>query len=86
MSLGLFQGFGVELEWMIVDAETLAPRPLAEALLREGDQIEDEREHGAAAWSNELAAHVIEVKTNGPAPRLEGVAALFEAQARAMNA
>jgi gamma-glutamyl:cysteine ligase YbdK (ATP-grasp superfamily) len=30
------------------------------------------------AWSNELALHTIEIKTNGPAPRLTGLGGLFQ--------
>lgn len=85
--LHLFEGFGVEIEWMIVDVATASPRPIADVLLTtpEGEVVL-ERERGAARWSNELARHVIEVKTNGPAPSLAGLAGLFTEEARAMNA
>jgi glutamate---cysteine ligase / carboxylate-amine ligase len=85
--LGLFDGYGVEIEWMIVDRETLDVRPLADALLRTPEgAVESEIERGDVAWSNELAAHVIELKTNGPAPSLEGLAARFTAEAREIDA
>ena len=32
--LGLFQGYGIEIEYMIVDAETLNVRPITDELLR----------------------------------------------------
>ena len=65
-ALGLFQGYGVELEYMIVDAHTLDVRPIADRLIEaEHGAIENEIERGAFAWSNELARHVLEIKTNG---------------------
>ena len=77
--LGLFEGYGVELEYMIVDAETLDVRPIADRVIAaEHGSIEKEIERGAFAWSNELARHVIELKTNGPAAGLAGLAEGFE--------
>lgn len=78
-ALRLFEGFGLELEYMIVGADDLAVKPLADELLRQvGGGYELEVEHGPVAWSNELALHVIEIKTNGPAASLHGVAPLFQ--------
>lgn len=76
--LGLFEGFGIELEYMIVDAETFDVRPIADRALVEDGAIVSELERGAIAWSNELVSHVIELKTNGPAPTLDGLDALFQ--------
>jgi glutamate---cysteine ligase / carboxylate-amine ligase len=79
--LGLFEGIGIEIEYMIVDAETLAVRPIADALIAaEAGSPESEIERGEAAWSNELARHLIELKTNGPAPSLAGLAGLFQGE------
>lgn len=87
MPLRLFEGYGIEIEWMIVDRETLDVRPLADVLLRDASgAVESEIERGDVAWSNELAAHVIELKTNGPAPTLDRLAARFTAEARAIDA
>ncbi len=77
-ALGLFEGYGIELEYMIVDARTLDVAPIADSLIEaEHGQVENEIERGAFAWSNELARHVIEIKTNGPASGLAGLAAGF---------
>jgi hypothetical protein len=55
-------------------------RPLADELLKQvGGSYEQEVECGDVAWSNELALHVIEIKTNGPAPALEPLAIPFQA-------
>lgn len=84
---GLFDCYGIELEYMIVDAESLDIRPIADRLLlNERGEIEDELEHGAFAWSNELALHVIELKTNGPSPTLDGLATGFSKEIKAVNA
>jgi gamma-glutamyl:cysteine ligase YbdK (ATP-grasp superfamily) len=86
--LGLFEAVGVELEYAIVDRETLAVRPIADRLLAAaaGAGPESEVERGALAWSNELALHQIELKTNGPAPGLEGLAEAFGAGVAEANA
>ena len=69
--LRAFTGFGIELEYMIVDRCSLKVRPLADRLLvDESGAVVNEIAHGAIAWSNELVAHVVELKTNGPAVSL----------------
>jgi len=79
--LGLFEGYGVELEYMVVDAETLDVRPIVDRLIAsEHGSVENEIERGDFAWSNELARHVIELKTNGPVPSLEELAAGFDGE------
>jgi gamma-glutamyl:cysteine ligase YbdK (ATP-grasp superfamily) len=81
--LGLFEGYGVELEYMIVDAAGFDVRPIADVLIeRESGAAQNEIERGAFAWSNELARHVIEIKTNGPAPQLGDLAQGFQAEVR----
>jgi len=77
--LHLFEGYGVELEYMIVDARTLDVRPVADRVLHAiAGAYESEVERGELAWSNELVNHVIELKTNGPAPELTGLDARFQ--------
>jgi glutamate---cysteine ligase / carboxylate-amine ligase len=86
-SLGLFEGFGIELEYMIVDAESLDVRPIADRLIEaEQGGLENEIERGPMAWSNELARHVIELKTNGPAQRLAGLAETFAGEVERIDA
>jgi gamma-glutamyl:cysteine ligase YbdK (ATP-grasp superfamily) len=64
---------------MIVDTETLAVKPVCDKVLSAiGGGFEVEVERGECAWSNELALHVLEVKTNGPAPELATRAAMFQ--------
>jgi gamma-glutamyl:cysteine ligase YbdK (ATP-grasp superfamily) len=77
--LQLFEAAGVELEYMIVDRESLAVRPLADRLIHaEAGDVEGEVERGTIAWSNELALHLIEMKTNGPTRDLASAAQAFQ--------
>ena len=76
--LGLFEAFGVEIEAMLVDAATLSVRAECDLLMtRVGGSEGADVELGDIAWSNELALHVLEQKTNGPAPTLAGLATRF---------
>jgi gamma-glutamyl:cysteine ligase YbdK (ATP-grasp superfamily) len=84
--LGLFAGYGVELEYMLVDAESLSVLPVADRVLRAvaGETV-SEAEVGELCWSNELVLHVIELKTNGPAASLAGLAPVFQEHLRRIN-
>jgi len=84
--LGLFQGFGVELGYMIVGRAGLDVYPVADKVLEvaAGESVSDV-ELGRLAWSNELVLHVIELKTNGPAPGLTGLAEEFQRHVRRIN-
>ena len=63
----LFQGYGVELEYMIVDRDTLAVKPIADELLKyELGSYGSDFENGIVTWSNELVLHVIELKSTKP--------------------
>lgn len=89
--LGLFDAYGVELEYMIVDAETLDVRPAADALFRAAcgadlDDYEPDGPSGSVAWSNELVLHVVELKTARPAPSLVGLEHRFHDHAGRINA
>ncbi|TWT89197.1 carboxylate-amine ligase [Neorhodopirellula pilleata] len=84
--LHLFDAFGIELEYMIVDEETLDIAPRADDVLLALNRLNDSSitvpptdfEQGAITWSNELARHVLELKTTDPAKRLSRVASDFE--------
>lgn len=82
----LFERYGVELEYMIVDADTLDVRPIADRLIHAvGPARKNEVRHGEVRWSNELVLHVLEIKTDGPVPALNGLAGLFQAEVRALD-
>ncbi|MFU8811568.1 MAG: carboxylate-amine ligase [Balneolaceae bacterium] len=76
--LHLFEGFGIEMEYMIVSRETLDVLPITDRVLEyAGGAITNEVPRNGAAWSNELVLHVIEIKTNGPAAGLTGIGDAF---------
>lgn len=84
--LGLFEAVGVEIEYMIVDRDTLAVRPISDELIRaQAGDYESEIELGDIAWSNELALHVVELKTNGPAREITRLPALFQENVARIN-
>jgi carboxylate-amine ligase len=77
--LGLFQGFGIEMEYMLVQEPKLSVYPVVDKILKQiaGEYV-DEVELDDIAWSNELVLHVLELKTNGPVATLNGLAARFQ--------
>ena len=84
--LRLFEGVGVELEYMIVHAGTLDVHASADELLEAvAGELTDEFENGDVAWNNELALHVIELKCNGPRASLTGLAKAFAANVSLAN-
>jgi gamma-glutamyl:cysteine ligase YbdK (ATP-grasp superfamily) len=74
----LFEVVGLEIEYPIVDRE-LRPRCLVEAAFRAlAGRPASEVDVGAAGFSNELAAHVFEVKTLAPQPSLARTEAILQ--------
>lgn len=74
----LFHGYGIELEYMLVDKDTLNVRPIADDLLKyELGEIGSDFENGLVTWSNELVMHVIELKSTQPESDLEGLEKAF---------
>jgi gamma-glutamyl:cysteine ligase YbdK (ATP-grasp superfamily) len=83
----LFERFGVELEYMVVDAGTLDVRPVVDELFRAvAGEIVSDVEHADISWSNELVAHVVELKTSEPAGGFSGLVAQFNDHVGRINA
>ena len=79
-TLSLFEGVGIELEYMLVREGSLDVLPACDqVMLAASGNFEAEIERGSLAWSNELVNHVIEIKTNGPATSLRGLDDVFAA-------
>ncbi|EMI44335.1 glutamate-cysteine ligase family protein [Rhodopirellula sp. SWK7] len=80
MPLKLFDAFGIEMEYMLVDRDTLNVRPIADTLLAilSGGRTACDHESGPITWSNELALHVIELKTTLPTTNLRSLPSQFE--------
>jgi gamma-glutamyl:cysteine ligase YbdK (ATP-grasp superfamily) len=84
--LHLFEGYGIEIEYMIVDRQSLDVRPFSDRVLAAAaGEIVSEVEVGELCWSNELMSHVIELKTNGPARSFDGLAELFQRDVQRIN-
>lgn len=85
-SLRLFEAVGIEIEYMIVDAQSLDVRPIADRLFArvlgiEGSDVEGD----LISWSNELVAHVVELKTTEPARSVESMVAPLQAEVDRIN-
>ncbi len=84
--LHIFAAAGIELEYMIVDADTLDVKPLADEILKavNGTYQENYNKPGIC-WSNELALHVIELKTGEPTRSLANSINLFQQDVGRIN-
>lgn len=81
-----FTGYGIELEYMIVDRQTLSVLPVADELLRRAaGACKAEVKRGKFCWSNELVLHLIELKNTTPDPALEPLPAAFQAEIRSID-
>lgn len=75
--LRAFSAYGIELEYMIVDSDSLAVRPIADKLLAKGLNHSADKP-APFAVSNELVLHLIEIKNDPPQAELAGMAAGFQ--------
>jgi carboxylate-amine ligase len=82
----MFEGYGIELEYMIVDKETLDVKPIADDLLRHQlGEIGSDFDNGIVTWSNELVMHVIEIKSTRPESDLEALQRAFSRNIAQIN-
>jgi hypothetical protein len=83
----LFDIFGLELEYMVVDPITLNVKPAVDEIMKaaSGEYAADFVD-GPITWSNELVSHVIEVKVSTPALSLSGLANTFQASLNRIHA
>lgn len=85
-ALRAFAGYGIELEYMIVDRQTLSVIPIADRLLgAAAGESASEVDRGRFGWSNEIVLHLVEVKNARPDPALEPLAAGFQAEVSSIN-
>jgi carboxylate-amine ligase len=84
--LHLFEAYGVELEYMIVDRDTLQVRPLADELLKhELGYYGADLIRGQVTWSNEMVLHVLELKATQPESNLSQLGYLLADEVRYIN-
>lgn len=83
----LFQGYGIELEYMLVDRDSLKVRPITDELIKHetGAYVSD-FENGIVTWSNELVLHVVELKSTRPENNFNGLENAFAENVRRINA
>jgi len=84
--LRLFEGCGIELEYMIVHRETLDVMPVSDEILKSAaGRYTNDYSNNGMGWSNEFVRHVLEVKNNDPLPSLKGLADAFLDQVQQIN-
>jgi carboxylate-amine ligase len=84
--LHLFEGFGIELEYMIVGKNSLDVLPICDKLMHKlTGRYDQEVDFGTISYSNELALHVVELKTTKPALELIGLEQAFQEHITAIN-
>lgn len=84
--LSAFEAYGIELEYMIVDRETLSVRPIADTLLKNASgEVVNELPRNGMGWSNELTLHLIEVKNKHPASDLLSLVNAFQIEIGEIN-
>tara|TARA_R100001369_G_scaffold20091_3_gene36997 strand:- start:78108 stop:79328 length:1221 start_codon:yes stop_codon:yes gene_type:complete len=86
MSYHLFEVYGIELEYMLVQRSILKITPIVDKLMQlKSGEITSDVSNGKIEWSNELVAHVVELKTNGPTKHLEDLDLLFHQNIKEIN-
>jgi len=86
MSYHLFEVYGIELEYMLVQRSNLKITPIVDKLMQlKSGAITSDISNGKIEWSNELVAHVVELKTNGPTKNLEDLDLLFHQNIKEIN-
>lgn len=84
--LHLFQGYGIELEYMIVNKESLAIKPVTDELFKKiSNGYVSEIDKGKVSWCNELVLHVVELKCTKPEPNLVEMAGEFHKNIKTVN-
>lgn len=74
----LFEVYGIELEYMLINSKNFKVAPIVDLLLtKKNGELTSDVDNGNIAWSNELVAHVIELKTNGPTNDLDNLSVDF---------
>lgn len=83
----LFEVYGIELEYMLIHTDNFKVAPIVDALLtKKNGSLTADINNGEIAWSNELVAHVVELKTNGPTKNLNRLSKLFHTNIKEINA
>ena len=85
-AFSLFEVTGIELEYMVVDKDTLRVSPTVDELFKDvTGKIVCDVERGDVEWSNELVSHVVELKTAKPTKKIASFEKKFASEVRAVN-
>lgn len=86
-TFGLLERIGIELEYMVVDQETLQVSPIIDSLFEHLNGEPSDLVRGSTVdWSNELVAHVLEFKNALPhLPHPQQLCASFAAEVKRAN-
>lgn len=82
----LLDVFGIELEYMVVNQDSLDIRPVTDKLFEKVcGKTTNEVVNDRINWSNELVLHVLEFKNKEPEPDLVELVELFQKEVRRAN-
>ncbi len=82
----LFEAYGIELEYMIVDQTTLKALPITDQVFRDiAGKIVSDIDDGRLEWSNELVMHLVEIKVARPVAALNGLSDEFARGVQRLN-
>ena len=82
---GIFEAIGIELEYMIVDKDSVDVRPLSDQLFKKVVDAYEDVSRGDMEWSNELVMHVVEIKNPKPEAQVLPLASRFRREVLAIN-
>lgn len=86
MKYPLMTSFGIELEYMVVDKNTMEILPIVPEFFEKiYGAFTNEIEHPSITWSNELVSHVIELKNDKPVSDLKKLNLDFQIEIKLIN-
>ncbi len=84
--LKLFDAYGIELEYMIVDEKSLKALPITDQVFKDvAGHLVSDIDDGRLEWSNELVMHVVELKVAKPVHDLKNMSDEFARGVQRLN-
>ena len=84
--LKLFDAYGIELEYMIVDEKSLKALPITDQVFKDvAGHLVSDIDDGRLEWSNELVMHVVELKVAKPVHDLKNMSDEFSRGVQRLN-
>ena len=86
MPLHLFQGYGIEVEYIIVRKDTLDVLPVSDEVIRAAaGEYAVEVEFNGMGWSNEFVKHVLEIRNSRPSAPISKMPQMYQEQIARIN-